>query len=79
MPKSCGDPTIHELLDDPLTQAVMRADRVDPLALRRILERVALEVQDPARQPDYEPRWLAAAFAQARIAQWARSQHCGEC
>ena len=36
MPSPCADPTIHDLLNDPLTQMVMQADRVDPLSLIHI-------------------------------------------
>jgi hypothetical protein len=79
MPKSCGDLTIQELLDDPLTEAVMRADRVDPLALRRMLGTVAMEVQSPARQVDYEPHWQNFPPARLGVGQWVRSQLCGAC
>ena len=81
MPGSCGDPTIHDLLNDPLTQAVMQADRVDPLALRKMLGSVALEIERTDRQADYQPRWqnapLAVAAGGSGIGQWLRSQVCG--
>ena len=38
------DPTLDELLGDPITQALMRADRVDPLALAAVLRAVAREI-----------------------------------
>ena len=79
MPKSCGDLTIQELLDDPLTKAVMRADKVDPLALRRMLGTVAQEVQRPARQADYEPEWRNFPPARLGVGQWMRAQFCGAC
>ena len=35
---TCRDePTLDQLLGDPMTQALMRADRVDPLALAAML------------------------------------------
>ncbi len=34
----CRDePTLDQLLGDPMTQAIMRADRVDPLQLKAML------------------------------------------
>jgi hypothetical protein len=36
-----NDLTIDELLDDPLTHAIMRADRVDPSELRAMLRALA--------------------------------------
>jgi hypothetical protein len=41
MNKSHDDLTIDALLDDPLTRAVMRADRVDPSELRAMLHALA--------------------------------------
>jgi hypothetical protein len=41
MTTSRADPTIDELLDDPLTRAVMRADRVDPRELEAMLRALA--------------------------------------
>jgi hypothetical protein len=40
-------PTIDSLLADPLIQSVMRADRVDPRALRTMLTRVAANRPEP--------------------------------
>jgi hypothetical protein len=37
--------TLIELLDDPMTQAVMAADRVDPAALKATLSAVARKLQ----------------------------------
>jgi len=43
--KSCGDdPTITEILSDPIVAAVMKADRVDPVALEAQLESIARKV-----------------------------------
>jgi len=75
--------TIHDLLNDPLTQMVMQADRVDPLALRRMLGSVALEIERTGRQADYQPRWRHAPAAVAAgdfsLGQWVRDQFCGAC
>lgn len=38
------DPTLCELLSDPLTQAVMTADSVDPAKLKVMLRSVAREI-----------------------------------
>ena len=77
------EPTIHDLLNDPLTQVVMQADRVDPLALRRMLGSVALEIERTGRQADYQPRWRHAPSAVAAggsgLGQWVRGQFCGAC
>jgi hypothetical protein len=35
------DPTLEELLGDPITQAVMTADRVDPRELKAMLASIA--------------------------------------
>ena len=37
--------TLTELLDDPMTRAVMEADRVDPAALKALLSAVARRLQ----------------------------------
>ena len=34
------EPTLQEILSDPITQAIMQADRVDPHALTRMLQGV---------------------------------------
>ena len=41
---SHDDPTLDELLGDPITQAVMIADRVDPRALAAMLRSMAREI-----------------------------------
>jgi hypothetical protein len=38
------DPQIDDLLADSLVQAVMRADHVEPIALRSLLDRVSGEI-----------------------------------
>ena len=38
------DLTITEILSDPIVEAVMKADRVDPVALAAQLRRIAQEV-----------------------------------
>jgi hypothetical protein len=65
MPTHCSEPTIQDLLNDPLTRAVMKADSVDPQALRRMLGSVALEIERPDRQADYQPRSRYAPLAVA--------------
>jgi hypothetical protein len=44
MTKVHDEPTIAELLRDPMTQALMHADRVDPLELANMLASVAREL-----------------------------------
>ena len=44
MTKFHDNPTLDELLGDPMTQALMNADRVDPLALAAMLRSVAREI-----------------------------------
>ena len=43
------DPTLDELLGDPITQAIMRADRVDPPKLEAMLRSLAREVAGRSR------------------------------
>ena len=38
-----GEPTLADMLSDPVIQAVMRADAVDPAELRALLDRVRRE------------------------------------
>ena len=77
------EPTNHDLLNDPLTQVVMQADRVDPLALRRMLGSVALEIERTGRQADYQPRrWhapSAVAAGGSDLGRASRGQFCGAC
>ena len=42
-------PTIDHLLADPLIQKVMRADRVEPLALRSLLDGTARRIAERRR------------------------------
>ena len=44
-----NSPTIDHLLADPLIQKVMRADRVEPLALRSLLDETARRIADARR------------------------------
>ena len=82
MPAFC-EPTIHDLLNDPLTQMVMQADRVDPLALRRMLGSVALEIERAGRRADYQPGWRhtpsAVAAGGSDLGRGGRGQFCGAC
>jgi hypothetical protein len=43
------DPTLDELLGDPITQAIMHADRVDPPKLEAMLRSLAREVAGRSR------------------------------
>ena len=44
MIQSHDDPTLDELLGDPITQAIMTADRVDPPQLEAMLRSIARAV-----------------------------------
>jgi uncharacterized Fe-S cluster-containing radical SAM superfamily enzyme len=39
-----GEPTIAEILSDPIVRAVMEADRVDPVALEAQLRSLAKQI-----------------------------------
>jgi len=43
------DPTLDELLGDPITQAIMQADRVDPSKLEAMLRSLGREVAGRSR------------------------------
>ncbi len=58
-------PTVDELLGDSLVQAVMRADNVEPQALRTLLESVAGRIS--AARDEIEPRAAGALFANPPI------------
>jgi hypothetical protein len=82
MTKLRDDPTLDELLRDPLTQAVMRADRVDSPKLEAMLRSLAREIGarfDRNAAGHFPPatggpRGAASCHvAASRI----RSQHCG--
>lgn len=49
MTKFHDDLTLDELLGDPMTQAIMRADRVDPPKLEAMLRSLAREVAGRSR------------------------------
>jgi hypothetical protein len=51
MTKLCDEPSLEELLGDPVTQAVMRADRVDPTKLEAMLRAIAREIADGCGVP----------------------------
>jgi hypothetical protein len=61
-------PTIDELLADGLIQAVMRADQVDPGALRTLLGGVATRI---AARRDSAAKLAGTTFAPPRI-EWRR-------
>jgi hypothetical protein len=52
------DPTLAELIGDPLTQAIMNADRVDPPKLEAMLRSLAREI---GGRSDGSARGLAEA------------------
>jgi hypothetical protein len=37
----CSEPSIHDMLNDPIVRALMAADGVDPRQLRRLLRSIA--------------------------------------
>jgi hypothetical protein len=60
------EPTVDELMNDPMVEAVMRADRVDTRRLKAMLNRVAGEL-DARQQPSpfgFEP---GAALARSFV------------
>jgi len=63
------DPTLCELLSDPLTQAVMKADRVDPAKLKAVLRSVAREIAGRSGSAGGS----AAAFVKAESAKFERA------
>ena len=81
------DPTLEELLGDPLIQAAMRADHVDPAALRTLLGAAAGRVaasraREPARTVAAKPPidWRATpwrAGAPARLPSQPLADACG--
>jgi hypothetical protein len=66
------DPTLDELLGDPMTQAVMTADRVDPPALAAMLRSMAREIAGRPGAP-----MLRGAASRCRSGPAIRSQHGG--
>jgi hypothetical protein len=70
----CRELTIDELLGDPVIQAVMQADRVDPLALRVTLHSVAIEIESAWRQSDDSaPESRQAPSGRNAFSRWTRS------
>jgi hypothetical protein len=63
------DPTLCELLSDPLTQAVMKADRVDPAKLKAMLRSVVREIAGRSRSVGGS----AAALVKAESAKCERA------
>lgn len=64
--------TIDQLLNDPMTLAVMRADRVDPASLKALLLLTAARLRDadehptlPSTDPAFLPRDPLAATRKA--------------
>jgi hypothetical protein len=69
---SHDDPTLDELLGDPITQAVMIADRVDPPALAAMLRSLAREIGGRPGAPA-----LREAASRCTSGPGIRSQRCG--
>jgi hypothetical protein len=90
MNKIHDGPTLEELLRDPMTQALMNADRVDPLALADMLRSVTREIAGRsggsapllvAAESDrhFWPKGLYRDTARCHASgSRARSQHCWE-
>jgi hypothetical protein len=57
-----GEPTLDEVLSDPIVRAVLTRDRIDPDGLRRFLVGIHRRRSDRAR---YEA-WASLVAAQAR-------------
>ena len=47
MTRCCGDITLSDALSDPIVQAVMQADKVDPAALEADLLAIARVLESP--------------------------------
>jgi hypothetical protein len=66
------EPTLKELLADPITAAVMKADRVDPYELETMLWQIAgLRAIDGEQKPDHWPMRTAATKPAAPISDTA--------
>jgi hypothetical protein len=64
---SCGAPTIRELLADPMTQAVMKADHVDVGAVEKMLRAQATRLRGREKREaiaDYN-RWGDVEFGRS--------------
>ena len=53
----CREPTLVELLSDPLTRAVMQADHVNPQALENLLRDLARRRADSLTKASSGPRF----------------------
>ena len=51
-----GEPTLGEMLADPVIQLVMRRDRVDPDNLQALLRDISTRLPNPAVRPRREYR-----------------------
>ena len=60
--------TLAELLDDPMTIAVMAADRVDPVALNVVLSALSRKLRGP-QAPEHE-RIGIECYPQPRCHRW---------
>jgi hypothetical protein len=82
MTKFHDDPTLDELLGDPITQAIMHADRVDPAKLEAMLRSLARAVAGRSRTSAVGPLSRpVGASRDTTTCCWSgpgiRSQHCG--
>jgi hypothetical protein len=59
-----SEPSLTEALSDPVIQALMAADAVDPAALNTLLREIALRVE--ARLPPARPAGIGALPVGAR-------------
>jgi hypothetical protein len=78
MTKSHDDPTIDDLLDDPMTRAIMQADRVDPSELKAMLRALApLVARAAGRSIDGDPDGESAPSDRNAVARLLRSMDRG--
>jgi hypothetical protein len=73
MTTSHDDLTIDELLDDPMTQAIMQADRVDRSALEAMLRALASLLAHPAERTNDGDLALERASARKAFGRFLRS------
>jgi hypothetical protein len=67
----CRELTLDDLLDDPMTQAVMRADRIEPAAVRGMLLAMAGKIENAGRVSTVsaQPRGRSGSV----LGRWMRS------
>jgi hypothetical protein len=78
MTRSYDDPTIDDLLGDPMTRAIMKADGVDPSALEAMLRALAPRVARAAgRSNDGSLHGEPAPFDRNAVSRFLRSMDRG--